>query len=478
MSLPLWAMVVLGLLTIHGVLALIVVGHALIHKRSPRAAMAWSAISLSVPFGGSILYFFFGINRIKTRARLLKERGPGAGHHPDYPDGFQLASSDLAPELVELARVSEGVTNWPLVAGNSVEALHNGEGAYPEMLEAIRRATSSVYLATYIFESNRTGEAFVEALSAAHRRGVDVRVMIDGVGAIHIRSDVSRQLRDLGVPTVLFLPPRLFPIPSLHINLRNHRKILVVDEAVAFTGGMNLGDRHLVEDPSTEQVADIHFRFHGPIVAQIERTFLDDWAFVCDQPASKVCRIPQRSGSAVCRAIVDGPDEFIDRLTAVLVGAVSAAHKSVHIMNPYFLPPRELVGALKAAALRGVEVVILLPGESDSFVTRWATRHMLWELLRWQVAIYYQPPPFVHTKLFVVDGEYTQIGSSNLDPRSLRLNFELNVEVFDRALADELVSHVEEVRSRSHRITLEEVDSRPLLRKLGDGLAWLFTPYL
>lgn len=467
----------LALLALHGLVGLTTAAHATVYKRSPRAAMGWVAVSLTLPFLGSLLYFFFGINRLQHRARRLRARGPGAGDLPWYPDDLSLASTDVPTELVELARVSQAVTGWPLVTGNRVEILHNGEQAYPPMLDAIENAGHRVFLATYIFESNQTGHCFVKALVKARQRGVDVRVMIDGVGEIHIRSDISRRLRILGVPTVRFLPPRLLP-PAIHINLRNHRKILVIDGEIAFTGGMNIGDRHMMQDPKTLRVADVHCRLTGPVVTQIERTFLDDWAFVCNQKADAVTRFPRPVGEAACRVIVDGPDDFINRLVTVLAGAVSSAHRTVRIMNPYFLPPCELLGALQGAALRGVRVIVVLPAVSDSFVVHWATRHMLWEMLQWGVEIYYQPAPFVHSKLFVVDERYTQLGSSNLDPRSLRLNFELNVEIFDDRVASELARHIDSVVERSRRVSLEEVDGRPFLRRLADGAAWLFTPYL
>jgi len=159
-------------------------------------------------------------------------------------------------------------------------------------------------------------------------------------------------------------------------------------------------------------------------------------------------------------------------------GACAAARRRIAIMTPYFLPPRELLGALQAAALEGVDVAVILPEKNNLFYVHRATRHMLWEIVQRGVSVYYQPPPFVHSKLFYIDDDYAQIGSANLDPRSLRLNFELNVEVYDRALVGHLSRHFEEVRARSRRVTLQDVDGRTMATKLVDGLAWLASPYL
>ncbi len=455
------------------VLSLITAGHALLAKRDPRAAMGWIVACLALPVAGPLLYFFFGINRIRTRAQTLKRRRRVL--REGVPPA--LAVEDLAPEHAALARVSSAVTDLQLAGGNAVEPLYNGEQAYPAMLAAIDGAAARLYLATYIFEPNATGKAFVDALRRAQSRGVDVRVLVDGVGELYSRPRIGSLLAAAGVPFARYLPPRLLP-PSLHMNLRNHRKVLVADGRLAFTGGMNLGDRHLAESGDPARVVDVHFRLAGPIVAQVERVFRDDWAFASGEPAPPPSEVPAVAGDAVCRAIVDGPDEDLDKLVTVLVGAVSAARRRVAIMNPYFLPPRELLGALQAAALRGVEVTVILPRQNNLPYVHWATRNLLWELLCRGVRIYYQPPPFVHSKLFVVDDCYVQVGSANLDPRSLRLNFELAVEVFDRPFAERLLAHFETVRHASTEVTLTEVDARSSAQRVRDALCWLFTPYM
>ena len=464
------------------VLSVVTATHALLHKRDPRAALGWIAVSLLLPLIGPLLYTLFGFNRIRRRARSLDHRRPRMlSLHPEQHvlSGEELDGPEIPAAFRELARISGAVTHRPLLRGNDVRFLRDGEEAFPPMLDAIASAGRSVYLATYIFETDRTGRAFVDALAAAAARGVDVRVLVDGIGALYSRPRAPKLLRRRGVRVAAFLPPRLLP-PAIHVNLRNHRKILVADGDVAFTGGMNIGGRHLARDPQNRMpTTDLHFRLAGPIVRQIEDVFLSDWSFASgDEPPAER---PARSavhGTALCRTIVDGPDEEPSKLGPVLVGAISAARRRVALMTPYFLPPREIVAALQAAALRGVEVLVVLPERNNLPFVHWATRNMLWEVLQRGARVFYQPPPFSHTKLYLVDDHYLQIGSANLDPRSLRLNFELMVEIYGREAGALGAAHFREVRRRSREVTLEEVDARPFPERFRDSLAWLFQPYL
>jgi cardiolipin synthase len=240
---------------------------------------------------------------------------------------------------------------------------------------------------------------------------------------------------------------------------------------------MNIRDRYLADSPE-QRIVDLHVRVTGPVVAQIETVFLRDWQFATGEQAPSAPLPPVPLGTALCRAVADGPEGELDRLTALLIGAIGSARHRIAIMTPYFLPPREIVEPLQAAALSGIDVAVILPAKNNLPYIHRATRHMLWELLERGVQVYYQPGPFVHSKLFYCDDHYAQIGSANLDARSLRLNFEMNVEVYDRDVVAELAQHFDAVRARATPITLATVDSRALATKLLDGAAWLFSPYL
>lgn len=372
--------------------------------------------------------------------------------------------------------VSSAVSPDKLWEGNNVTPLVNGEGAYPVMLDAIEQATSSVLLMTYILRMDVVGRGFVDALQRACSRGVRVVVLIDGIGDLYSWPRASRALRKAGIEAATFLPPGFLP-PSGLINLRNHRKLLVTDGVVAFTGGMNIAAYHCIESAPQGGTADMHFMLRGPVVGDLTRHFIDTWEFVKGERLQVESKCGSE-GSASCRMLVDGPDEHMDRLEMIVIGAISSASESIDIMTPYFLPSRDMIAALKSAALKGVRVRVILPQKSNLRYVDWATRSLLWELLQWHVEIFCQPAPFAHTKLFVADDRYAIVGSANLDPRSLRLNFELCVEVFDPVLSHTLSAHCEAAIGRSVAVTLAEVDGRPMRVRLRDAVFWLFSPYL
>jgi len=466
-------------------LSITTAGHALLNQRTPSSALGWVAVCLMFPFVGPIFYFLFGINRVQTRAKKLEDKRPAPRVNlQDYENASHIVSVthsdlDLPRPLLQVARISDVVTNLPLVSGNRVDILHNGEEAYPAMLETIDSAQKSVYLTTYIFDTSRTGKRFIYSLSKAVDRGVDVRVIIDGFGELYSLTRAGTKLKNQGVKIARFLPPRLIP-PSVHINLRNHRKILIADGQTGYAGGMNIGDRHLAKETKKRslKMVDVHFRFTGPVVMQLEQTFLEDWAFCTGEQIEPTPSLPVQKGSAFCRAIIDGPNEDINKLSTILIGAISSAHERILIMTPYFLPSLEMISALKTAVLRGIDVTIVLPSKNNLPFVKWASNKMLRELIYWGVKVFYQPPPFVHTKLFVMDHHYAQIGSANLDPRSLRLNFELTVEIFDREVAEKLSRHIDEKIEKSTQITLESIENRSFVVKVRDALTWLFSPYL
>lgn len=484
--------------------------HALLTKRDPRSTLVWTVLCALVPAVGATLYWTFGVSRIETKARTWQAHGrfsPVSGERT-YGDAEATLASEYparAEALSSLVRIAERVTRKPLLRGNRVEPLYNGEQAYPRMLEAIAGARKSVYLCTYIFDTDEAGMRFVHALGEASRRGVDVCVLVDGIGEWYMRPRVSKVLRRLypGVKVARFLPPTL-SLRGLRINLRNHRKLLTVDSRVAFTGGMNLGQRHMIGDPTNKHAtADVHFRVTGPVVCALEDIFFEDWYFVTGQelaalpgstsdpagdPAGhhgadkdsplRVIKPEPEQGQAMCRAISDGPNKDYKVLMWILVGALNAARESIQIMTPYFIPSPELLSALNAAALRGVKVEILLPAKNNLPFVAWATQAMLSDVLQYGVAVYVQPPPFNHSKLLIVDAFYILMGSANLDPRSLQLNFELNLEVYEITLAEELSRHFVSVRDRSHRITMDELSARNGFVKFRDSLARLLSPYL
>jgi cardiolipin synthase len=467
------------LLALYVTAAVATATHALLHKRDPRAAWGWIAVCWLFPLAGAVLYYLFGLNRVQTRAvRVFGSELPRA--LPPCPDRSPEIVGANPVDVRELLRLGWAMSGRRLLGGNRIKPLHDGDQAYPAMLEAIAAARRSVHLSSYIFRGDGIGQHFASALQQAKQRGVTVRVLLDGLADLAYHPRGSRLLRRHGLLAALFLPLRLWP-PMLHANLRNHRKLLVVDGAVGFTGGINIQQGHLADASGVPKIADLHFRIEGPLAQQLDQVFLADWSFAAGKPVPEAepdTSSAQDQSPHASRVITEGPNEDIDRLIMVLIGALATARERVWFMTPYFLPPSPLMSALQSAALRGIDVSIVMPQRSDQPWMDWATRHILRQLLRRQVRVYLRPAPFAHSKLLIVDDWYVQFGSANLDSRSLRLNFELMVENYGVPLARQLAAHFNQVRETCRPARQEELDARHFPARLRDALCWLFSPYL
>lgn len=464
------------------VLALWASAHAVLVKRDVRAAVGWVGFILFVPIAGALVYYLLGINRIHRRAKARF----GARARVESPTEAFAARPEhvttVVPEqgsLERLAVLVGKVADRPLLRGNRISPLVNGEEAYPAMLAAIGAAERSVTLSTYIFDNDAAGLRFLEALAAAAARGVEVRVLIDDAGARYSFPSILGQMRRRGIRVARFMRT-LWPAYLGYMNLRNHRKVLVVDGRVGFTGGMNIRLGHLVSEAPKAKVQDLHFALEGPVVGELQASFAEDWAFTTGERLEGELWFgaPRAAGTMLARVVEDGPEDEVDAITWAILGALACARKSVRIATPYFLPTAPLLTALNVADMRGVDVQILLPEENNLPLVKWASTPFLPDLIEHGCRIYLTRPPFDHTKLLIIDGAWSFIGSSNWDPRSLRLNFELNVECYSTELAAKLNDIWEAKRRTARPLTLDELAARSLAVRLRDGVARLFSPYL
>lgn len=464
------------------IVATIAAGHAITNKRDVRAAIGWTGLIAFSPFIGAAVYYFLGINRIQRRATKIASDKDGReiSAHPPRALSAAGVARDYGEQFGTLSEMVGTITQQaPLLTGNTVRLLINGDEAYPEMLEAIRKAERSIALQTYIFDHDRAGKQFIEALVAAGKRGVEVRVLIDAVGARYSRPRTARVLRRAGVRTAEFNKVTI-PLRHPYMNLRSHRKMLVVDGRIAFVGGMNVREGCLLDGPSSHPVQDIHFRLEGPVVEQVLSEFKRDWKFTTgEELGGEIWRpVHDEAGPVAARGIADGPDEDFETILRTILSGLSVARESVRIATPYFLPERDLIAALELTAMRGIEVDILLPEKGNLRFVQWASTAQLWQVIQPGCRVWLTPGPFDHSKVMVVDGVWSLIGSSNWDPRSLRLNFEYNLECYDETLARQLLALTDERMRRGRRLTLENVDGRALPVRLRDGVARLFLPYL
>lgn len=452
-------------------------------KRDTRATIAWVGLIWLTPLLGALLYLWLGINRIERRARRLRS----GRLHPQSTTNQEACSESMldgaltpnGAHLRSLVTLVNRISHRPLLAGNQIVPLQDGDQAFPAMIQAIEDANKSVSLGTYIFDNDSVGRQFLDALKRAVSRKVEVRVLVDDMGARYSWPTMLHALRRAGIPCNTFMPP-LIPWRFKYSNLRTHRKTLVVDGQVGFTGGINLREGHCLASHPRHPVRDFHFRVEGPVVSQIQDVFADDWSFCTGETLKGDLWFPQLlpQGNVLARGIPDGPDEDFESFRHALLGAMACAECSIRVVTPYFLPDAPLITALNVAALRGITVDIVLPGENNIPLVRWASTSLLWQVVDRGCRVWISPPPFDHTKLMVVDDLVSFVGSSNWDPRSLRLNFEFNLECYDRTLASQLTSIVQERIHGAHRLTLAELDGRSLAIKLRDGIARLASPYL
>jgi cardiolipin synthase A/B len=456
--------------------------HAILTKRQVSSSLAWVGLILLSPLVGAVLYALFGINRVRRTATARRSGTPqyvasrgGAG------PADLLIDAELPPHfryLKEIGRIGDRAER-PLLPGNRIIPLVDGDSAYPAMLRAIDGAETSVALATYIFDNDVAGRAFHHALRSAVKRGVQVRVLIDDVGARYSLPPMTVALRRSRVPVARFMPALLhWRMP--YFNLRNHRKILVVDGVIGFTGGMNIRAGTWLEKDPSHPIRDLHFRVEGPVVAEFQEVFAEDWAFSTGERLSGGEWFPdlEPRGSTLARGISDGPDIDFEQLSNIILGAITSARSHIFIQTPYFIPDATMVTVLGLAAMQGVEVSIVIPEKNNLILVQWASAAHFGTLLEFGCRIFLSPPPFDHSKLMSVDGGWSLIGSANLDPRSLQLNFEFNVECYDPDLARQLEELHLSRRAAAREVTLEEVQGRPVSVKLRNGVARLASPFL
>ena len=454
--------------------------HVVLNKQNEASAFSWLGIIILAPLIGAMLYWLFGINRIRKRAQA---------ELPDHTVSATPPSSQYSVDIeampvpwLSLMKLGLGVHHAPYLSDNQLQPLINGDAAYPEMIKAICDAQSSVVLSSYIFEHDAVGVMFVDALVAAKQRGVEVRVLIDGIGVGYgfslVRSD--RLLRRQGVKTARFLST-LSTAGTRFINLRNHRKILSVDGKVAFVGGMNIRQGNMLKGslkiPVKHLTQDVHFKVRGPVINQINSVFAADWQFAARETLDLPLWTTTEPLAAVnCRVLLDGPDDNYKKLELTMLGAIQAARQRIRIVTPYFLPGASVLSAVHVAALRGVQVELCCPMKNNLPFVGWAMSANHRELITQGIHVYHSAPPFDHTKLFLVDDYWSMIGSSNWDARSLELNFEINLECYDTAMNTEMGSIIDNKLLDSTRVVWPT--NEHMLRRLRNNFFRLFSPYL
>ena len=444
-------------------------GWIVLQKREPAATLSWLISLAALPLLGFVIYYFLGPQRIhRQRVRRLRTR---AALH-SLPDGLTPN-----PEVVELASIAQATSGLPPTTATRVQLLVDGAAKYEALLKAVALAQNSIHVEYYIYEPDHSGRALLQALTERASAGVKVRLLLDAVGSGSVTARFLKPLVDAGGEVEWFHPMRLrglFKRPWL--NLRTHRKIVVIDDAVAFTGGMNISDEQ-DERRGDKAYRDLHLRLEGDVVRELQLVFIEDWAYSSGQPPLPVPKQTAPDGPIPAQVVVSGPDSPWEAIHRLKVGAIHGARSRVWLVTPYFVPGEAARMALTSAAFGGLDVRLLVPKMSDSRLVTLAARSYFDELLGAGVKIYEYGPRLLHTKALLCDDELAFIGSANFDHRSFRLNFEVSVMLLDATVAGELAALIEHECGRCTRVRDDR--ARPLwTARLPEALARLVSPLL
>lgn len=461
--------------------------HATMTKEEVRAAIGWVGVIVLSPIIGAVLYAIAGINRMRRTSLSLRRDALISEADLDELESFdadaELVISGFGQRFAALQTLGDRVARSPLATGNTIDMIETGDDCYAAMKAEIDAAERSVLLETYIFDRDRIGLRIADALIAAARRGVEVRVLIDAVGARYSVPSILGHLSDGGVSVAVFNGNVIIGLRLPYANLRTHRKILIVDGRVALTGGMNIREGFTREVAGEKFARDTHFLVTGPVVADLFDVAAEDWRFTTDEELTgdewRIAAPEREPGDPVfMRVVASGPDRRIETNHKMLMGAFSVARKSIRIMSPYFLPDRELISALATAARRGVDVDIVVPAVNNLVLVDRAMTAQFDQIVSNYCRIWRSSGAFSHSKLLSIDGAWSYVGSSNLDPRSLRLNFEIDLEVLNEGFAAEIDEHIDEVIKSASPVTLNALRSRSFAVRLLDKILWLGSPYL
>ncbi|MBX3440471.1 MAG: cardiolipin synthase [Planctomycetaceae bacterium] len=452
----------------------------LTQRRHPAATVAWILAIILLPYLGGLLYLFFGINRVERRAARIEAASRVI--HPHLPPLGQyqadcgLVLNDLQSRLLRLAS-ADGET--APTSGNQIDVLADTNLTLRRIEVAIMEAKESLHLEYYIWRPDKTGRRVRDFLVEKARAGVKVRFLYDGVGSLFLNRRFFRPMLDAGIAVAPFIPGRSLRA-KWSINLRSHRKIVIVDGRVGFTGGMNIGDEYLGRNKTLGYWRDTHLEMRGPTVLQLQRVFAEDWYCATGEDLTDPQRFPTPSmaGDVVAQVISSGPIGHARTFHELIFTAINEARERITLATSYFVPTEPLMMALETAARRGVRVRLLLAGRSAHYWTILAGRSYYEALLHAGVEIHEYRRGIQHAKTLTIDGQWSLVGSANFDARSLLLNFEVGVAIYDPRIAAELEQHYATDIVHAREIRLSQWERRPARSVFAENACRLFAPLL
>lgn len=454
-------------------------------KGDPLKTISWLLVLFLLPVIGIVFYFFFGKNYRKEKIFSRKGISDLEQMRILVQDTFiglphsNLFKNKKLHQKMNIMRLLLNSSKSLVTEFNRVKVLNNGENTFEAIFRAIENARNHIHLEYYIIDDDTIGNRLRELLITKAKEGIKIRLIYDDVGCWSLPDEFIESMTDAGIEVFPFLPVR-FPTLTYKINYRNHRKIVVVDGQVGFVGGLNIADRYLEGHRDYGIWRDTHLQIEGEAVSSLQVVFLIDWYFVSGQVIreEKYFKTDRADEHHLVQITASGPDSDYASIMQAYFAAIASAQASIYISSPYFMPNESILTALKTASLSGVDVRILLPARSDSKIVFWATRSYVTELLEAGINIYFYEKGFPHSKLLIVDGVLSSVGTANMDIRSFDQNFEISALIYDEAISRELQEYYLTDLSNSSHITLNNWEQRPRWDSIRESVARLFSPLL
>ena len=461
-------------------LGLIAAIHAVLTVRTAQGAIAWALSLMFIPYLTLIPYLVFGRSTfdayIKARRQANLEMRK-AINELNWRPWIEEALSARASAAYASLRAMPKLGRMPCLASNQLQLLINGDATFAAIFDAISRARTAVLIQFFIIHDDDLGRRLQSLLLKKAAEGVAIHLLYDRIGSHSLPHAYVQTLRDAGVEVHAFAT-RSGWLNRFQVNFRNHRKIVVVDGLLGFVGGHNVGDEYLGKKSPLSPWRDTHVQVSGPVVACLQESFAEDWYWASRQLPPLILPDTYPDEGVLCQVLASGPADPYETCSLFFVEAIHAATERVWITSPYFIPDEAVFAALRLAALRGVDVRILLPSRPDHRIVYAASSLYAFEAVRAGVRVFRYQPGFLHQKVVLVDNEISAIGSANLDNRSFRLNFEVMLLTVDQAFAAEVESMLIADFAQAHEIAQEESRETHRLQQLGMRVARLISPIL
>ncbi|SHJ35950.1 cardiolipin synthase [Pseudozobellia thermophila] len=463
-------------IVIYVVIALAIVVSLLLHGAKPSKTLSWLLAIFTIPVGGILLYLLLGRNRRKNKLIRIRDEAL-----PKIPESSGILMAQAEERYRKLMRLVYKNSQFPPTDKNRLTLLKNGKSTFESIFGALESAKIQIHLQYYIFEDGELANRLLHLFERKIAEGVKVKMIYDGIGSFSLSKSYLKKLLEVGVEVYPFLPFRFGRFLS-SLNYRNHRKIIVVDGKIAFTGGINISDKYLKGDPVLGKWHDMHLRIEGPAAAHLDHVFAMDWHLVCQKSipplTQPVIAMDNHSSGKLVQIVAGGPDDDFPSLEQTYFTIINGAKDYLYVTNPYVIPGQAIMQALQTCARSGIDVRLLVSENADNKIVNWSVRSYFETMLKAGIKIYLFPDGFLHSKIIVSDDAVSTIGTANLDDRSFEQNYEVNAVIYDRDFARLLKEDFLRDANISRMLSYQEYVDRPFMEKLKEGFGKVFSPLL